>query len=169
MNRDAAIDLLRRTPLTPGTVRKVAVPPAARALCTLSHVDYEDAFTVDIRHAQERTAEQWARVALEQAPAITRRALLRGWSALGLQLDPARSDGIVLGWEIQRSSPDFVLLGARSRLGLRGELLFKRQRQKLLYATFVQHENRTARAMWAGVEPVHVKVVRYLLGQAGGR
>lgn len=84
MNRDTGI-LLRRTPLTPGTVRQVAVPPAARALSTLSRIDYEDAFLVDTGSDRERTAEQWARAILEDAPIIVRRALLSGWSALGLR------------------------------------------------------------------------------------
>jgi hypothetical protein len=83
---------------TPGRVRQVAVPPAARTLGTLSHVDREDA--------------------------------------------PPR---------------------------LPAELLGKRQQQALLVATFAQQENQIARAVWAGVEPVHRRVVRYLLERAGRR
>ncbi len=45
----------------PGAVRQVTLPPAARALSTLSHVDYEDAFLVETGPAQDRTGEQWAR------------------------------------------------------------------------------------------------------------
>jgi hypothetical protein len=72
----------------------------------------------------------------------------------------------VLGWEVGRSSPDFALLAARSRLGLPAELLFKRQEHTLLFATFVQQENHIARAVWAGVAPVHRQVVRCVLEQA---
>jgi hypothetical protein len=166
MNRGTAIDLLRRTPSTPGRVREVAVPPAARSLSTLSHVDYEDAYLVEAGPAQDRTGEQWARATLEDAPIIMRNALLWGWFALGLQLGSTRSDGLVLGWEVRRSTPDLVLLGTSSRLGLPAELLFERQQHTLLYATFVQQENHIARAVWAGVEPVHRQVVRYVLEQA---
>jgi hypothetical protein len=155
--------------LTQGRVRQVAVPPAARGLSTLSHVDYEDAFLVETGPAQDRTGEQWARAFLEDAPIITRGALLSGWSALGLQLGSPRSDRLVLGWEVRRSTPDFVLLGAGSRLGLAGELLFERRQQTLLYATFVQQENHIARAVWAGIAPGHRQVVRYLLEQASSR
>jgi hypothetical protein len=151
------------------TVRQVEVPSAARTLSTLSHVDYEDAFLVDIGPVQARTAEQWARAVLDGTPAIMRSALLRGWSALGLQLGPTRSEGFVLGWEVRRSTPAVALLGAGSRLGLAAELLFKRHRQRLLFATFVQHENRIARAMWAGVEPVHRPIVRSILEQGSAR
>ena len=169
MGRDTAIGLLRRSPRAPGPVRQIQVPSTARALCTLSHVDYEDAFLVDIGSVDDQTPEQWARAILEDAAAATRSALLRGWSALGLRLDPTRSDGFVLGWEVRCSTPDFVLLGAGSRLGLPAELLFKRQQKRLLFATFVQQENCIARAVWAGVEPVHRPIVRDILEQASCR
>jgi hypothetical protein len=155
-----------RTPFTPGRVRQVAVPPAARALSTLSHVDYEDAFLVETGPAQDRTPEQWARATVEAAPTIMRSALPWAWLALGLELGSTGSDRFVLGWEVRRSTPGFALLGASSRLGLPAELLFERQQHTLLYATFVQQENHIARAMWAGVAPVHRQVVRYLLEQA---
>jgi hypothetical protein len=169
MNRDSDIGLLQRTPFTPGSVRQVAVPAAARALSTLARVDYEDAFLVEIGSVRERTAEQWARAILEDAPLIVRRGLQLGWAALGLRLGPIRSDGFVLGWELRRSSPDCALLAARSRLGLSAELLVKRRPQRLLFDTFVQHENRIARAVWLGVEPVHRPIVRYVLEQASRR
>jgi hypothetical protein len=169
MTREAAIGLLRRPPSLPRRVRQVAVPPAARARCTLAGVDYADAFLVDVGAVGDRTAEQWARTVLEGAPAIMRAALLRGWSTLGLQLGSPRLDGSVLGWEVRRSSPDVALLGAASRLGMPAELLFERQPQRLLFATFVRQENGVARATWAGVEPVHRPIVRLLLEQAACR
>jgi hypothetical protein len=150
-------------------VRQVAVPPAARALCTLARIDYEDAFLVQIGPVEDRTAEQWARAILEGAPAVMRRTLLLGWSALGLKLGPTGSDGFVLGWEVRRSTPNVVLLGANSRLGLRAELLFERQQQMLLFDTFVHKENRISRAIWAGVQPLHRPIVRSLLEQANSR
>jgi hypothetical protein len=45
----------------------------------------------------------------------------------------------------------------------------KRRRRTLLFATFVQHEYAVARAVWAGVEPLHRRVVRDVLEQAGRR
>jgi hypothetical protein len=169
MNGDAAIALLRRTPIAQSRVRQVGVPPAARALGTLSHFDYEDAFLVETGPARDWTAEQWARAALEDAPPIIRSACAWTWSALGLELGSSPSDRLVLGWEIRRSSPDFVLLGADSRLGLRAEVLFQRREQTLLFATFLRQENLIARAVWAGVAPGHRQVVRYLLEHAGSR
>src|SRR5271166_5469101 len=107
-------------------VRQVAMPPAARRLSTLSHIDYEDAFLLETGQAQHRTGEQWARAILEDSPIITRSALLLGWASLGLRLSSTRSDRYVLGWEVRHSTPGFALLAAGSRLGLPAELLFKR-------------------------------------------
>jgi hypothetical protein len=149
--------------------RQIAVPPAARALSTFSHLDYEDAFLVETGADQAWTAEQWARSTLEDAPTVMRGACSLTWLALGLQLGSTGSDGFVLGWEMRRSTPDIVLLGAGSPLGLRAEVLFKRQRQSLLFATFLQQANFIARAVWAGVAPGHRQMVRHLLEQAGGR
>jgi hypothetical protein len=97
------------------------VPAAARALGTLPRVDYEDAFLVEIGPTHGRTGEQWAPAILEGAPMGMRRRLRWGWFALGLQLGSTRSDQLVLGWEVRRSTPDFALLGASSRLGLPAE------------------------------------------------
>jgi hypothetical protein len=144
----------------------VAVPPAARALSTLSRVDYEDAFLVETGPAHGRTGEQWARAILEDAPIIMRRKLRWGWFALGLKLGSTRSDRFVLGWEVRRSTPDSALLAASSRLGLPAELLFERQQDTLLVATFVQQQNPIARAMWAAVAPWHRQVVPHVLKQA---
>jgi hypothetical protein len=148
---------------------QIAVPADARALSMLAHVDYEDAFLVEGVPVHERTAEQWARTVLEEAPIGMRAALQTGWSALGLKLGGDGSDRFVLGWEVRRRTPDFVLLGAGSHIGMPGELLFNRERRALLFSTFVQHDNAGARALWAGVEPVHVPIVRRILEDARRR
>jgi hypothetical protein len=150
----------------PGRVRQTVLPASTRELSTLAHIDYQDAFLVETGLPPVRTAEQWAREVLEGAPLSTRRALSRGWSGLGLRLGPARSDRHVLGWEIRRADPDAVLLGARGRLGLSGELIFQRSACSLLYATVVQLENPVARGVWAAIESRHRRVVQGLLEQA---
>src|SRR5260221_12254119 len=136
-----------------GTVRQVTLPPAARALSTLSHVDYEDAFLVETGPAQDRTGEQWARAILEDAPISTRNALSRGWSALGLRLGSTQSDRFVLGREGRRSTPDVALLGASGRLGLRGEPLFRPPQPTLLFATFAHVGDPIPCALWARITP----------------
>jgi len=153
----------------PGRVRQVAVPPAARTLSTRSHSDYEDAFPIETDPAQDRTGGQWVRAILEDAPITMQRVLRWLLSAVGLQLGPFRSDGFVVGWEVRRGTPEFVLLGASGpRIGLSANLLLKRQQHTLSGSPSY---NRTTRwhAVWAGVEPVHRPVVRYVLERASRR
>lgn len=149
-------------------VRQVGVPASARTLSTLARIDYADAFLVDVDSTRDGDAECWAREILEGAPLSTRSQLLSGWSALGLKIgkSPGRT---VLGWEVRRSTPDYVLLGADSRIGMPAELLFKKDRGAVLFATFVQQNNRVARALWAVTEPVHVRIVRDIMHDASRR
>jgi hypothetical protein len=151
------------------SARQVAVPAAARALCTLSQIDYEDAFLVEAGAAQQPTASDWVKAVFDDAPIAVKVKLLLGWSAIGLIPAVNRSTESVLGWEIRTSTPDFVLLGRSSLIGMPGQLLFKREPDALLFATFVQHDNPVARTVWAATEPRHVPIVRDLLGQAGRR
>lgn len=150
-------------------MRQVAVPPAARALSTLSHIDYADAFIVDSGPTRNWTGEHWARAILQEAPLTVRSRLRVGWSAIGLKLGRGRSSRTVLGWEVRASTGEFALLGAHSRIGMPAELLFKPERGSLLFCTFVQHDNVIARALWAVIEPTHVRVVHDLLEHAGQR
>jgi len=152
----------------PPTVRQVSIPPAARAVSTLSRVDYADGFLLRMDPADSRTAEQWARATLEDTPISTQRALRRGWFALGLKLGQAAAERAVLGWEIRRSDPDSLLLAAGSRIGMPAELVFQRERDTLLLATFVEHRNPIARALWAMVAPSHRQIVPRLLKRAAG-
>ncbi len=82
------------------------MPPAERKLSTLARVDYEDAFLVETGPTENRTAEQWARAILEDAPIATRKSLQPGWFTLGLRLSGASSERSVLGWELRGSTPD---------------------------------------------------------------
>jgi hypothetical protein len=159
-------DAYENTRWTREKVQQIAPPMAAHRLSTLARIDYEDAFLIWTAVAAEQTGEEWAAVILEDAPLATRSSLLMGWSSLGLRLHPARSDGYVLGWKVLASPPDFVLLGADSPLGLRAQLLCKRERHAILFCTFVEKRNAMARTIWARVEPIHRRVLPRVLGQA---
>jgi hypothetical protein len=154
---------------TPPAVRQVTVPTDARAICTLDRIDYADAFEADVGPPRRRTAEQWARAVLEDAPAGLRGRLVASWCAIGLKLSHGRSHAAVLGWQIRCNVPEFVLVGADSRIGMPAELLFRRLPDRLLFCTFVQHDNPTARAVWAGVERAHVPAVHRLLDLTSSR
>jgi hypothetical protein len=149
-----------------GAVREVALPPPARTLSTLSRVDYTDAFRLETPQVQDRTGEGWIRAILEDAPTATRRRLRRGWFLLGVRLGSTEDDRLVLGWEVRRSTQDFVVLAARSLLGMEAEVLCRREPDALLVATFMQLNNPLARAVWAAIAPHHRKVLRHLISQA---
>jgi hypothetical protein len=149
-------------------VRQVEVPPSARALSTLPCIDYCDAFLFDEGAPHDERPDWLIREILEGAPLAVRTQLLTGWSTIGLKVDRG-AEGSVLGWQIRASTPDHVLLGAESRIGMPGELLLKKESGALLFATFVAQRNMLARAVWAVTEPVHVRVVRDILGQASRR
>ncbi|HUA47012.1 MAG TPA: DUF2867 domain-containing protein [Solirubrobacteraceae bacterium] len=149
------------------TVSEIPLPPDARALSTLSRIDYADAFTVV--GAATRTPQQWLSATVQEAPRRVRRRLVLGWTALGLKLGPPWSANRVLGWKVEHSDPAFVLLAADSWLGFRGQLLFRREPDGLLFATFVEQTNPAARAVWAVITPHHRHVVRSLLAHAASR
>ncbi|KUI47658.1 hypothetical protein AU198_23970 [Mycobacterium sp. GA-1199] len=144
------------------------VPPAEALLTasTLGRIDYTDAFEVGIEHPLQRSAEEWLRTILEGAPLHTRIRLLAAWSAIGLKLRTPGSAGSILGWEIRKRDAGFVMVGARSRIGMPGELVLRRENDGLLFATFVRHDNLIARRLWATIETSHVQTVRSLLERA---
>jgi hypothetical protein len=153
-------------------VRQITVPRSACALSTLEHIDYADAFVVDVGDSQDRTAEHWARAILDDAPDTVRLRLWWSWIMLGLRLGPPCSRRRVLGWKVVSRAPDHVLLGAGSRIGMPAQLLVRREPGALVFDTLVQKNNRVARMVWARIEPTHERVLPALLRQfrrrAGG-
>jgi hypothetical protein len=150
-------------------IQHVAVPVAMRQLCTLARIDYEDAFRIENVAPEQWTAIRWAEAILSEAPMAIRAKLLVGWTAIGLKTSMRASQGSILGWEIKAITDDFVLFGRSSFIGMPGQLLFKREQDALWFATFVQQDNRIARAVWAATEPQHLPMVRFLLEQASIR
>jgi len=148
-------------------VSAVTLPADARTLTTLSRIDYEDAFRLDAGF--KRPADEWVRAMLTDAPLGVRTRLVAGWLALGLNLRGPWSARRVLGWKVQHSDPNFVLLAADSWLGLRGQLLFRSEPRGLLFATLVQQNNPIVRSLWVKITPRHQLVVRSLLVHAARR
>ena len=146
------------------TVNQIPLPEDAWALSTLPRIDYEDAFAVtdDV----ERSAAEWVRAVIEDAPLPVRRGLWLGWIALGLSIGLPWSSDRVLGWKVKHRDPGVVLLAADSWLGFRGELLFRSEPDGLLFATLIQQTNPAGRAVWTAITARHHRVVRSLLRRA---
>jgi hypothetical protein len=158
----------QRIPASPHrSVSAVTLPADARALSTLSRVDYEDAFR--LQAGVDRPAEQWVRAMLNDAPLTVRSRLVVGWLALGLNLQGPWAEHRVLGWKVQHTDPDFVLLSADSWLGLHGQLLFRREPRGLLFATLIQQDNLVVRSLWDAITYKHQHVVQSLLVHAARR
>lgn len=145
-------------------VQQVSTPPDARDLSSL-RADYEDCFVMEVGPDRNRTAEEWARAMLEDASPGIRRRLRRGWRLLGLRLGSPAAGDRVLGWEIRRNEPDVVLLGGESLLGFGAELLFRRQGDSLMFATFVEQRTVASRAVWVWLAPIHRNAVQGLLAR----
>jgi len=168
VNAEEAIGTLRSVPAASELVRRIELRPDELALCTLERIDYYDAFLAETAIAERGTGEDWARAVLEGAPLQVRSALLAGWTGLGLKLGAVPAQSHVLGWELKRSDGEHALLAAGSRLGMPAELLLGRRPGGLFLATFVRHENAVASKVWAGIAPVHRRVVPHVLELAAG-
>ncbi len=146
-----------------------ADPPPPGELTTLARTDYVDAFHLDVAPAGQPSPESWARAILEGLPAVVRHTLRTGWRALGLKLDTAPVHRRILGWEIRASTPEHVLLGANSRIGMPAELLLRLDERGVVFSTCVEQDNRAARLLWAAVKPIHVPVLRSVLAHTAHR
>jgi hypothetical protein len=131
--------------------------------------DYHGAFDTPIPAGDDRTAEQWARDALERMPAALYWFVLVGWRVvLGLRLGPRTSPDHIAGWEIAERSPDRVLLATRSWL-LAAELEFRKADGKLVWTTLVGYERKPAAFIWPPVLVLHRTIVPYTLRRAAVR
>lgn len=89
------------------------VPAAVRALSTLARPDYVDLFTVVTPVAADHSAEEWARVVLEQTP-VARANARRLWRLLGLRLGPPHAPDHVQGWKIAARGDRWVRIETAS-------------------------------------------------------
>lgn len=146
--------------------RQVEVPPAIAALNPLSDPSYTYACELIVPAGDGRCAEQWARAVFEGAPRPLRWFVVAGWIVgLGLRLGPRPSLSHVLGWEILSCTPELIVLGAES-FALSSRLVVRVEDSRVVHATFVHYQRRLARILWAAAEPIHRRVIPYLLGYA---
>jgi hypothetical protein len=141
---------------------------ADRGLPGSDRYDYADAFEIRVREPDPRSAEEFARFALEHAPWLLRWTI---WIAhrylLRLRLGPRTSPDHLLGWNIVSSRPDRVHLEAASPL-LRGVLVGRRVTSRCaVVTTYVFFRRpRFARALWKIAGPLHRRIAPYLMERA---
>jgi hypothetical protein len=153
-----------------GAPRARRIPVVAdEPLIGSDRYDYADAFGIRLREPDARSAEQFARCALEQAPwrvrwtvRIVQRHLLR------LRLGPRSSPDHLLGWKILTSQPDVIHLEAVSPLLGRGAIVARRVDPTCAVVTTYLFYARPApaRVLWKIAGPLHRRVAPYLLERA---
>ena len=151
------------------TVTEVDLPYALRAVSRLARVDYCDAHRVTGSTGAGASPEAWLREMLENAPTWLRIGLPPGWSLLGLRHGAPRSPQYVLGWPIQESTPDRIVLAAQSRVGMPAELVLARDGEDWVFATLIEHDNAAVARLWRGIAGAHRQIVRHLLRAAAQR
>jgi hypothetical protein len=128
--------------------------------------DFACGYEIDIAPDDNRSSEQWARAAWEEAPAPLRWFMLAGWRfVLGLRLGPRPSPDHVLGWRIVDRRPDETVCQLRSSF-LDAYNTFRRVDGRLVWSTFVNYERPIARLIWPPVSLLHRPLVRLALRRA---
>lgn len=130
--------------------------------------DYADSFEIRLPEPDDRTAEQWVRSGLENAPSVVRRTIrIAHRHVLGFRLGPHPSAGHVLGWRIARADDDLVRLETSSAL-MRAAIVGRRLDPCSTRLTTLLFYERPgfARLIWAVVGPVHRRIAPLLLARA---
>lgn len=149
------------------SARRIEVREQTRAVGPLSEADYAASWEVSIPNGDSRSPEQWARSTFEDAPRALRGFIVAGWIAgLGLQLGPRPSRDHVLGWKIVTATRDHIHLSVESVLLGTAHLVVQADGSRVLLTSVVRYEKRGARAIWSAVQPLHHRVIPYLLGHA---
>ncbi|MFJ6075565.1 DUF2867 domain-containing protein [Streptomyces sp. NPDC093065] len=148
---------------SPGTpvVRRVRIPSDG--------AHFASAFALPVAGLPRRTAEEWARSTFEDTPALLRELLRAGWTlVLGLRLGPRSSARHVMGWRTVESGRGRIAVEARAP-SLTARNVVTVDGTRLVWATYVDFERGSGRALWSLAAPVHHLVVPLLLGRAARR
>ena len=152
---------------TRGTrARRVAVPNDEPML-EGSGFGYVDAFEVDLLEGDHRTAEEFARSCLEDAPLHLQRLV---WNAhrhlLRFRLSPRGARGHVLGWRIGVAEADAARLEVCGPL-VDGVIVGRRFPENTVrVVTAVRYNKPLAALVMAAIGPVHRRVAPRLLERA---
>lgn len=142
--------------------------PPHEAVEPEEQADYSDRFELSVARPDDRSAEEWARAALEGMPAALRGLVLFAHRRLlRFSLGPLDAADHVLGWRVVISRHDLIRLEADGTL-VRGVLVARRTSPTTsVLRTFVFfRRGRLSRVTWTLVGPIHRRVAPYLLARA---
>ena len=140
------------------------VPDAIVDLSSLDRVDYVDACTAATGDAPRRSAEEWARVVLEQTTFGRRAPLL--WTALGLRLGPRPSPAHVQGWRIVARGDGWVRAETSSWFAT-AQAVCRVDDTQVSVALFLRYDRPlVAAAIWLPVGMLHRRGLPVMVAEA---
>jgi hypothetical protein len=105
--------------------------------------------------ADSRSAEQWARTILEDAPRFLGWFVFIGWKlVLRLRLAPRARVGTIAGWQITKQTPTSITLEVTSSLVTAHKVL-QVDANRLTLTTHVWYQGRRGHVVWSAISPVH--------------
>jgi hypothetical protein len=140
------------------------VPEAVRSLTTLADPDYADLFTITTAMAADRSAEEWARAVLEQAP-VSRRNARALWRFMGLHLGPRHSADHVQGWKIAARGDNWLRVETASWYLTAQAVCLVEERQVSLSLS-LRYDRPVGALVWTLVSGPHQRAVPVMLHQA---
>jgi hypothetical protein len=140
------------------------VPEAVRSLTTLADPDYVDLFTVTTAVAADRSAEEWARAVLEEAP-LSRRDARVLWRFMGLRLGPPHSADHVQGWKIAARGDNWLRVETASWYMTAQAVCLVEEGQVSLSLS-LRYDRPVGALVWALVSGPHQRAVPVMLRQA---
>ncbi len=146
-----------------GVVGLTNVPEAIRCRDPLVDPDYVDLFTATTSEATTRSAEEWARVALEETP--TGRSAPLVWRRLGLRLGPTSSPDHVQGWRIAARGDDWIRLETASWF-MTAHAVIQVDDGHVSMALFLRYDQPIGAVIWPPVSVMHRRAVPVMLRQA---
>ena len=141
-------------------VQQRNVPEAIRSLSTLASPDYVDLFTVTARGAADRSPEQWARAAIEDAAGLAGQSVWR--LVCGLRL--GRGPDQVGGWRIGDRGDSWIRLESASWF-LTAHIVVQVGDGQASVATFIRYDQPIASLIWPPVSAGHRRAMPGLLRQ----
>jgi hypothetical protein len=149
--------------------RRIPVPGADLAFAGIGRHDYADSYELRLPIADQHSAEQWVRAALEHAPRAARWTIRAAQThVLRLRLGPHPSAGHVFGWPVAEARTDAMRLETWSPLIGRAVIVLRRpDPASASVTTFLVYARPTAaRVAWSAVGPVHRFFAGHLLEHA---
>ncbi len=140
--------------------------PVTEPLIRSDRYDYADSYEIRVREPDDRSAEELARFAFEQAPLQARWFI---WAVqrllLGFRLGPLSSADHIFGWRILTSQHDVIQLEAVSPVLGRSLIVGRRIDPTCARVTICISFARplAARLLWAIAVPGHRRIVPYVM------